>query len=216
MIPLRLASNSNSGSGKRETRDEPIGTGPAGSVVSRIPSWDHHGNWPGLFRRRIAWDDGVIWEPADAGEVAFPMNRCCRTGEDVGARAASVGKGRGRCSALVHALSTLAVGRRSVRRTRPHRHRLALGAGRPYSRRPFAVKVLRVRDECSRGDEESHRRNRAFAAAGDGVVLRAARNVARCRRRSEPARIRRSRLWRARARSGHSDAACGSSAARCA
>ena len=39
---------------------------------------------------------------------------------------------------------------------------------------PFAVKVLRVRDECSRGDEESHRRNRAFAAAGDGVVLRAA------------------------------------------
>ena len=38
----------------------------------------------------------------------------------------------------------------------------------------FAVKVLRVRDECSRGDEESHRRNRAFAAAGDGVVLRAA------------------------------------------
>ena len=46
----------------------------------------------GVFRRRIAWDDGAIREPAGAGGVAFPMNRCCRSGEDVGARAASVGK----------------------------------------------------------------------------------------------------------------------------
>ena len=47
----------------------------------------------GLFRRRIAWDDGAIREPVGAVAVAFPMSRCCRSGEDVGARAASVGKG---------------------------------------------------------------------------------------------------------------------------
>ena len=47
----------------------------------------------GLFRRRIAWDDGTIREGCGAGEVAFSMNRCCGSGEAVGARAASVGKG---------------------------------------------------------------------------------------------------------------------------
>ena len=46
----------------------------------------------GVFRRRIAWDDGAIREPAGAGAVAFVMNRCCRSGENVGARAPSVGK----------------------------------------------------------------------------------------------------------------------------
>ena len=46
----------------------------------------------GVLRRRIARDDGAIREPAGAGGVAFPMNRCCRSGEDVGARAPSVGK----------------------------------------------------------------------------------------------------------------------------
>ena len=51
------------------------------------PPWE----LAGLFRRRIAWDDGAIREPV--GAVAFPMSRCCRSGEDVGARAASVGKG---------------------------------------------------------------------------------------------------------------------------
>ena len=47
----------------------------------------------GVFRRRISWDDGVMREPAGAGAVAFSMNRCCRSGGDVGARAPSVGKG---------------------------------------------------------------------------------------------------------------------------
>ena len=47
----------------------------------------------GVFRRRISWDDGVMREPAGAGDVAFPMNRCCRSGENVDARAPSVGKG---------------------------------------------------------------------------------------------------------------------------
>ena len=47
----------------------------------------------GVFRRRISWDDGVMREPAGAGGVAFPMNRCCRSGENVDARAPSVGKG---------------------------------------------------------------------------------------------------------------------------
>ena len=51
------------------------------------PPWE----LAGLFRRRIAWDDGAIREPV--GAVAFPMSRCCRSGEDVGARAASVDKG---------------------------------------------------------------------------------------------------------------------------
>ena len=78
-----------------------------------------------------------------------------------------------------------------------------------------AVKVLRVRDESSRGDESSRigaiaRSQRLETESCFGRP----RNVARCRRRSEPARIRRSRLWRARARSTHSDAACGSSAVR--
>ena len=30
----------------------------------------------GLFRRRIAWDDGTIREVSGAGEIAFTMNRC--------------------------------------------------------------------------------------------------------------------------------------------
>ena len=47
----------------------------------------------GLYRRRIAWEDGAIREPVGAVAVAFVMNRCCSSGEDVGARAASVGKG---------------------------------------------------------------------------------------------------------------------------
>ena len=46
-----------------------------------------------LFRRRISWDDEAIREPIGAGGVAVAMNRCCRSGEDVGARAPSVGKG---------------------------------------------------------------------------------------------------------------------------
>ena len=54
------------------------------------PPWE----LAGLFRRRIAWDDGAIREPVGAVAVAFPMSRCCRSGEDVGAKAASVGKGR--------------------------------------------------------------------------------------------------------------------------
>ena len=51
------------------------------------------GEFAGLFRRRIAWDDGAIWEAVGVGAGVFVMNRCCRSGEDVGARAASVGKG---------------------------------------------------------------------------------------------------------------------------
>ena len=47
----------------------------------------------GLFRRRIAWDDEAIREAVGAGAVAFVMNRRYRSGEDVGARAPSVGKG---------------------------------------------------------------------------------------------------------------------------
>ena len=47
----------------------------------------------GLFRRRIARDDGAIREAVGADGVAFSVNRCCSSGEDVGARAASVGKG---------------------------------------------------------------------------------------------------------------------------
>ena len=43
-----------------------------------------------VFRSRISWDDGAIRERA--GAVAFLMNRCCRSGEDVGARAPSVDK----------------------------------------------------------------------------------------------------------------------------
>ena len=46
----------------------------------------------GLFRRRIAWEDGAIREPTGAGAVAFLMNRRCSSGEDVGATASSVGK----------------------------------------------------------------------------------------------------------------------------
>ncbi len=48
---------------------------------------------PALFRRRIAWDDGAIGGPAGAVAVAVLMNCCCRSGEDVGAKAPSVGKG---------------------------------------------------------------------------------------------------------------------------
>ena len=47
----------------------------------------------GLCRRRIAWDDEAIREAVGAGAVDVLMNRCCRSGEDVGARAPSVGKG---------------------------------------------------------------------------------------------------------------------------
>ena len=47
----------------------------------------------GLSRRRISWDDGAIRETSGRGEVAFLMNDCCRSGEDVVARAPSVGKG---------------------------------------------------------------------------------------------------------------------------
>ena len=50
------------------------------------PPWE----LAGLFRRRIAWDDGAIREPV--GAVAFSMSRCCRSGEDVDARAPSVDK----------------------------------------------------------------------------------------------------------------------------
>ena len=52
----------------------------------------------GLFRRRIAWEDGAIREPTGAGAVAFLMNRRCSNGEDVGARASSVGKRWGSAS----------------------------------------------------------------------------------------------------------------------
>ena len=47
----------------------------------------------GLFRRRIAWDDEAIREAVGAYAVAFLMDRCCRSGEDVGARAPRVDKG---------------------------------------------------------------------------------------------------------------------------
>ena len=47
----------------------------------------------GMFRRRISWDDGTVREALAGGEVAFLMNDCCRGGEDVDARAPSVGKG---------------------------------------------------------------------------------------------------------------------------
>ena len=47
----------------------------------------------GLFGRRISWDDGAIRETSGGGEVAFLMNDCCCSGEDVVARAPSVGKG---------------------------------------------------------------------------------------------------------------------------
>ena len=52
----------------------------------------------GLFRRRIAWEDGAIREWTGAGAIAFLMNRRCRSGEDVGARASSVGKRWGSAS----------------------------------------------------------------------------------------------------------------------
>ena len=56
------------------------------------------GEFAGLFRRRIAWDDGAIREAAGAGAVAFLMNRSCRSGEAVDARAPSVGKRWGSAS----------------------------------------------------------------------------------------------------------------------
>ena len=73
-----------------------------------------------LFRRRIGWDDGAVWDAARAGAVAWLMNRSCTSGEDGGARAPSVGK-----RPLLQGLPTRSTGRRSVRRTRPHPHRLA-------------------------------------------------------------------------------------------
>ena len=118
----------------------------------------------GVFRRRISWDDGVMREPAEAGAVAFPMNRCCRSGGDVGARAPSVGK----CRALVHALSTRSVGRRSVRRTRPHRHRLAQRCSRrslsvpsdergvgPHGQPPAGPRPVQLRYESGHTDERT-------------------------------------------------------------
>ena len=80
----------------------------------------------GLFRRRISWDDGAIRDTTGRGEVAFLMNDCCRSGGDVAARAASVGKGWASAVHLSMPCPTRSVGRRSVRRTRPHLHRLEL------------------------------------------------------------------------------------------
>ena len=57
---------------------------------------DSHTTLTARFRRRIAWGDGAIRE--SAGAAAFPMNLRCRGGEDVGARAASVGKRWGSAS----------------------------------------------------------------------------------------------------------------------
>ena len=91
----------------------------------------------GLFRRRIAWDDEAIREALGADAVAFVMGRCCRGGEDVGARSAECGPGVGKCAALVQALSTRSTGRRSLRRMRPHPHRLASrGVGAVISAAP--------------------------------------------------------------------------------
>ena len=63
-----------------------------------------------VFRRRISWDDGAIRERA--GAVAFRMNRCCRIGEAVGARAPSVGKRWGSEASpwLVHTARRAALG----------------------------------------------------------------------------------------------------------
>ena len=47
----------------------------------------------GMFRRRISWDDGTVREALAGGEVAFLMNDCCRDGDDLDARAPSVGRG---------------------------------------------------------------------------------------------------------------------------
>ena len=49
------------------------------------------GDFTGLFRCRISWDDEAIRERS--GEASFPMNRCYTSGEGVGARAPSVGTG---------------------------------------------------------------------------------------------------------------------------
>ena len=67
-------------------------TSPAACCFSHSPVGPPR-ELAGLFRRRTAWDDGAIREPVGAVAVAFPMSRCRRSGEDVGARAASVGKG---------------------------------------------------------------------------------------------------------------------------
>ena len=63
-----------------------------------------------VFRSRISWDDGAIRERA--GAVAFLMNRCCRSGEAVGARAPSVGKRWGSEASpwLVHTARRAALG----------------------------------------------------------------------------------------------------------
>ena len=83
----------------------------AGSALTLDKAWDIAGFRPdprccfalypvgsprdltGMFRRRISWDDGTVREALAGGEVAFLMNDCCRGGEDVDARAPSVGKG---------------------------------------------------------------------------------------------------------------------------
>ena len=84
---------------------------------------------------------------------------------------------------------------------------LVVGAGLEAD---FAVKVPGGWDECNPGDEKSRRKALLLAAAGDGVGLRAAPEcgpVSTALQAGEGVRWPR----RARARSGHSDAACGSS-----
>ena len=91
------------------------------------------GEFAGLFRRRIAWDDGAIWEAVGVGAVAVLMNRCCRSGEDVGARAPSVGKRWGSASfsrACPHGRAAPSFDGARSARTRPHRHRLTQRGGR--------------------------------------------------------------------------------------
>ena len=56
----------------------------------------------------------------------------------------------GKCRALVHALSIRSVGRRSVRRTGPHRHCLAPRWSRSYSRRHVGTKRRRPAREGPR------------------------------------------------------------------
>ena len=84
---------------------------------------------------------------------------------------------------------------------------LVVGAGLEAD---FAVKVPGGWDACNPGDEKSRRKALLLAAAGDGVGLRAAPE---CGPVSTALPAGEGVGWprRARARSGHSDAACGSS-----
>ena len=50
---------------------------PQGICCSSLCSVGTSRYLTGLFRRRIAWDDGTIREGSGAGEVAFAKNRCC-------------------------------------------------------------------------------------------------------------------------------------------